>query len=59
MSSRFDTLDAMFGINANRVESGEFDEAKAMVFDWAEFERRLELRRRDSAEWLENALSDL
>lgn len=59
MGSRFDTLDAMFGINANRVEAGEFDEARAMAFDWAEFERRLELRRRDSAEWLENALSDL
>ena len=59
MSSRFDTLDVMFGINANRVEAEEFDEAKAMGFDWNEFENELELRRRDSAEWLENALGDL
>ncbi len=58
MSSRFDTLDSMFGINTNRVEASEFDEAKSMDFDWAAFEGKLESRRRDSTEWLESALRD-
>ena len=56
MSSRFDTLDTLFGINSNRSGMGCFDERCVDEFDWAGFERELDERRGDSIAWLHDGL---
>lgn len=59
MSSRFDTLDAFFGINSNRACMGCFDEYSVDGFDWTGFEQALEEKRIDSIAWLRCCLASL
>lgn len=59
MSSRFDTLDTMFGINSNRAGMECFDECHVDGFDWEGFERVLAQKRNDSIAWLRDGLASL
>lgn len=59
MSSRFDTLDVLFGINSNRAGMDCFDERRVDGFDWTGFERALEEKRSDSITWLRDGLVGL
>ena len=59
MSSRFDTLHALFGINSNRAGKDCFRERFVDEFDWTGFERELEEKRNDSVAWLRAALASL
>ena len=59
MSSRFDTLHALFGINSNRAGKDCFRERCVDEFDWTGFERELEEKRNDSVAWLRAALASL
>lgn len=59
MSSRFDTLDMLFGINSNRAGMESFDERRVDGFDWDGFERSLDEKRSDSIAWLRGCLASL
>lgn len=59
MSSRFDTLCADFDLVGHRSSDPGFSLDSVMVHDWADFESRLAARRRDSLNWLEDALDQV
>lgn len=56
MSSRFDTLDELFGIDGNRSCLSSFNEGAVDNRDWNLFEQRLETYRLDSLSWLRESL---
>lgn len=57
MSSRFDTLCRIFGMDHHRKASPSFDLARCLDEDWDSFERRLARERARSLEWLGGALA--
>lgn len=58
MSSRFDTLNVLFGIDANRYSSPCFDPSAVFHFDWDRFEERLNTYRIKSYNWLKQSLAE-
>lgn len=59
MSSRFDTLNELFGINRNRSGLSCFDEDAVDNYDWTLFEQKLNIHRDHSLTWLNNSLERL